>query len=50
MVNRYVFQRLMALAIRHLQSKTIRDPVTPGQKERGGGGGRLLFTIGGNAH
>lgn len=39
MVNRYVFQRLMALAIRHLQSKTIRDPVTPGQKERGGGGG-----------
>lgn len=50
MVNRYVFQRLMALAIRHLQSKTIRDPVTPGQKERGVGGERLLFTIGGNAH
>lgn len=37
MVNRYVFQRLMALTIRHLQSKTIRDPVTPGQRERVGG-------------
>lgn len=49
MVNRYVFQRLMALTIRHLQSKTIRDPATPGQRERVGGGG-LLFYIGGNAH